>query len=33
MSLRQRVRGSRRKWMVYKELSDKDTRENFQATR
>ena len=33
MSLKQRVRALRRKQMVYKELSDKDTPENFQGTR
>ena len=33
MSLKQRARGLRRKWMVSKELSDKDTPENFQGIR
>ena len=33
MSLRQRARGLRREWMVYEELSDKDTPENFQEIR
>ena len=33
MSLRQRVPGLRKKQMVYEELSEKDTPENFQEIR